>query len=135
MPPYCSHGGDVPQFDGTIKAACCQDVSVVRTELAVKYSLYVALCQNTDQVSQTQIIKQLLHLMYVESTVHLLELPCYITVSLPLCITTQCPLCWDQCPDTHLIPEEIPLPSTQIIQANTSIQECAYNLSGWKNKV
>lgn len=75
MPPYCSHGGDVPQFDGTIKAACCQDVSVVRTELAVKYSLYVALCQNTHQVSQTQIIKQLLHLMYVESTVHLLELP------------------------------------------------------------
>lgn len=103
MPPYCSHGGDVPQFDGTIKAACCQDVSVVRTELAVKYSLYVALCQNTDQVSQTQIIKQLLHLMYVESTVHLLELPCYITVSLPLCITTQCPLCWDQCPSLQIL--------------------------------
>lgn len=37
--------------------------------------------------------------------------------------------------DTHLIPEEIPLPSTQIVQAYTSIQECAYNLSGWKNKV
>lgn len=75
--------------------------------------------------------------MDVESSVHLLELPKQFLSLFELLHSVHCAgisPCL-QIPGTHLIPEEIPLPSTQIIQAYTSIKECAYNLSGWKNKV
>lgn len=48
MLTYCCHGVDVPDFNGAIKASGRQQVWIVRLELAVEYSLDMALQREQD---------------------------------------------------------------------------------------